>query len=160
MNRTIVLASTALSLALAAAPAPARAEDPARTIAVVVDRDNPRQDITVAELREIFQGKRKDWPDGARIIALDLEPGPAREGFNRAVLKMDQAAVDQYWVEQKVRGTGTPPKAVGPATAVKLVPRVRGAIAYVPLSAVDASVKVLTVEGVAPDKAGYPLVAR
>lgn len=156
MNRTIVLASLALSLAAG----PALAEDPARVIAVVVDRDNPRQDITVSELKEIFQGKRKDWADGARIIALDLEPGPAREGFNRAVLKLDQAAVDQYWVEQKVRGAGSPPKIVSPTTAVKLVPRVRGAVAYVPLSAVDASVKVLTVEGVAPDKAGYPIVAR
>lgn len=153
MNRTI--ATVALTLLFVAPEA--FASDP---VAIVVDRDNPRTDITVAELKEIFQGKRKDWTDGARVIALDLEPGPAREGFNKSVMGMEQAAVDQYWVEQKVRGAGGPPKVVSATTAMKLVPRVRGAVAYVPLSAVDATVKVLTVGGVAPDKAGYPIGSR
>ena len=153
MNRTIVF----VALALLCGTPEALAEDP---VAVVVDRDNPRTDISVSELKEIFQGKRREWSDGARVIALDLEPGPVREGFNRNVMGMDQASVDQYWVEQKVRGAGSPPKVVSATTAVKLVPRLRGGIAYVPLSAVDASVKVLTVGGVAPDKAGYPISSR
>ncbi len=154
MKHSIVFLAMVL---LSAGDGRAMAEDP---LAVVVDRDNPRSDISISELKEIFQGKRKEWSDGARIIALDLEPGAARDGFNRSVLGMDQASVDQFWVEQKVRGAGSPPKVVNAATAVKLVPRVRGAVSYVPLSQVDASVKVLTVGGVAPDKAGYPIVAR
>jgi ABC-type phosphate transport system substrate-binding protein len=156
MKRSIIL----MAVALLAAGGAARAEEPDKVLAVVVDRDNPRSDISVSELKEIFQGKRKDWPDGARIIALDLEPGPARDTFNKVVLGLDQSAVDQFWVEQKVRGAGNPPKVVSAATAVRLVPRVRGAVAYVPLSAVDASLKVLTVGGVAPDKGGYPIAAR
>lgn len=153
MNRTIVF----IALALLSGAPEALAEDP---VAVVVDRDNPRTDISVSELKEIFQGKRREWSDGARVIALDLEPGPVREGFNRHVMGVDQASMDQYWVEQKVRGAGSPPKVVSAVTAVKVVPRIRGVIAYVPLSAVDASVKVLTVGGVAPDKAGYPISSR
>jgi phosphate transport system substrate-binding protein len=154
MTRSIVFLAMVL---LSTGDSRASADDP---LAVVVDRDNPRSDISVSELKEIFQGKRKEWSDGARIIALDLEPGPAREGFNKNVMGMDQSAVDQFWVEQKVRGAGSPPKVVNVSTAVKLVPRVRGAVSYVPLSQVDASVKVLTVNGVAPDKAGYPIVAK
>ena len=152
MNRTIVFIALVL---LAAGDAMAD-----EAVAVVVDRDNSKNDITLSELKEIFQGKRKEWQDGARIIVLDLEPGPAREAFNKAVLGMDQSAVDQFWVEQKVRGAGSAPKVVNAGTAVKLVPRVRGAVSYVPLSAVDASVKVLTVAGTAPDKGGYPIVSR
>lgn len=154
MKRSMLFLSLVL---LAAGDGLAMADE---AVAVVVDRDNPKNDITLSELKEIFQGKRKEWQDGARVIVLDLEPGPAREAFNKAVLGMDQSAVDQFWVEQKVRGAGAAPKVVNAGTAVKLVPRVRGAVSYIPLSAVDASVKVLTVAGAAPDKGGYPIVAR
>lgn len=157
MNRSILL----LLVGALLSPDVARADGAAdRVLALVVDRDNPKSDITLAEIKEIFLGKRKEWADGARIIALDLEPGPARDGFSKSALGMDQAAVDQFWVEQKVRGTGSPPKAVSAATAAKLVPKVRGAISYIPLSAVDATLKVLTVGGVLPDKAGYPVTSR
>jgi ABC-type phosphate transport system substrate-binding protein len=154
MNRTIVFIALVL---LTAGDGLARADE---AVAVVVDRDNPKNDISLSELKEIFQAKRKEWQDGARIVVLDLEPGPVRDAFNKAVLGMDQSAVDQFWVEQKVRGAGSAPKVVNAGTAVKLVPRVRGAVSYVPLSAVDASVKVLTVAGAAPDKGGYPIVSR
>jgi hypothetical protein len=40
---------------------------------------------------------------------------------------------------------------------MKVVGRARGAIAYVPLSAVNDSVKVLSVNGIAPGAPGYPL---
>ena len=155
MKRTIVVFLSLLVLSAADGLAMAN-----EAVAVVVDRDNPRNDISVSELKEIFQGKRKDWPDGARVVALDLEPGPVRDAFNKGVMGMDQSAVDQFWVEQKVRGAGSPNKVVNIATVVKLVPRVRGAVSYVPLSQVDASVKVLTVGGVAPDRAGYPIVSK
>ncbi len=157
MTRTL----HALRAALVAAiflPALGRAEP----VAIVVDRDNPKTDASVDELRSLFLGKRTDWSDGARAVPVDLEPGaPAREAFNAAVLKLPQSGVDQYWVDQKVRGAGNPPKTVSsPGSAVKIVAKVRGGVAYVPLSAVDGSVKVLSVGGVQPGQAGYPIQAQ
>jgi hypothetical protein len=147
-------------LAALLAPAAPRAGGPDQTLAIVVDLDNPKTDISLAELKELFNGSRKQWADGSRAIPLDLEPGPLRDVFNKVVLGLDQAAVDAFWVDQKVRGAGAAPKVVAAATAVKLVPRVRGAVAYVPLSMVDPSVKVLSVGGTNPDKAGYPLATK
>jgi phosphate transport system substrate-binding protein len=131
----------------------------AEPVAIIVDPSNPKADISLEELKQLFLGKRGEWPDGARAVPVDQEAGGnTREAFNSTVLKMDQAAVERHWTDQKMRGAGVAPKvASSPASAVKLVAKVRGAVAYVPVSAVDPSVKVLTVGGVAPSAAGYPI---
>lgn len=148
-----VLAALAL---LAAAPLPAAAAEP---VAVIVDPGNSRTDVSAEELRSIFLGKRRDWSDGTRIVALDLPAGAAaRNDFYRDALGMEARDVEQYWMEAKIRGAaGAPREAPTAGAAVKLVSRVKGAVAYVPLSQVDDSVKVLTVDGVAPGKPGYRL---
>ena len=139
-------------------PEPARAE--AQVIAIVVDRDNPRSDIGVEELRGLFLGKRGEWPDGTRAVPIDLESGASpRRVFCPTVLRMSEVEFERYWVDQRVRGAGTGPRSVSsPGLVVRLVARVRGAVGYVPLSRVDGSVKVLTVGGVRPGQPGYPLV--
>ncbi len=145
------------ALGAAFAPAPARAEE--QVIAIVVDRDNPRSDIGVEELRSLFLGKRHEWPDGTRAVPVDLDSGAPRPAFCAKVLRMTEADYERYWVDQKVRGAGTGPRSVSsPGLAIRLVARVRGAVGYVPLSRVDGSVKVLTVDGVRPGQPGYPLV--
>lgn len=132
----------------------------AEPIVVVVDRDNPKADITLEELKSYYTGKRHEWPDGARVVLLDLESGAAeRAAFETAALGMSPTDYDRWWVDQKVRGQGSAPKATSAGAAIKLTAKMRGAIAYVPSSQVDASVKVLTVNGVAPGSAGYPINA-
>ena len=154
-------ASWLLPLALLGAggvsmPAPARAQQP---VAIVVDRDNPRSDIGLEELRSLFLGKRGEWPDGARAVPVDLEAGPLRRAFCATVLRMSEAEYDRYWVDQRVRGAGAGPRTLSTAGLVlRFVARVRGAVGYLPWSRVDGSVKVLTVGGLRPDQRGYPLV--
>lgn len=154
MNARIALLTLAALLLEFASPALALAEP----IVVVVDRDNPKTDISLEELKSYYTGKRGEWPDGARVVPIDLEAGASgRTQFVSQALGMSQAQYDQFWVDQKVRGQGTPPRAVSEATALKLSAKVRGAIAYVPASQVDASVRVLTVNGHAAGSASYPL---
>jgi hypothetical protein len=141
---------------LLAVASPALAEP----IVVVVDRDNPKTDVSLDELKSYYTGKRHEWPDGARVVLLDLESGAAeRAAFETAALGMSATDYDRWWVDQKVRGQGSAPKATSAGAAVKLAAKMRGAIAYVRASQVDASVKVLTVNGVAPGGAGYPISA-
>jgi len=155
MNRT--LSKLLLVAALALAAPLARAEP----LAVVVDRDNPKADVSTEELKSLWLGKRTEWPDGARVVAIDLDASsPLRAAFLSGATGMSPAAYQQYWVDQQVRGAGSAPKtASAPASAMKLVARIRGAVAYVPASQVDASVKVLTVNGKRPGAPGYPLLA-
>jgi ABC-type phosphate transport system substrate-binding protein len=147
--------TTVALLALALLPSLAAAEP----IAVVVSPDNSLSSVSTEELKSLFLGRRQEWPDGTRVIAIDLaSSSPARAAFDEAVMNMSPSSVESYWVDQRVRGQGGQPKvAPSPAIAVKLAARVRGAVAYVPLSAVDASVKVLWVNGARPGQAGYPI---
>jgi ABC-type phosphate transport system substrate-binding protein len=149
-----------LLIAVMLAATAARAEK--TVLAVVVDKDNPKAEISTDELRAVFLGQQKEWTDGARAVPLDLPANtPERDLFNTVVLDMDQGQVDRFWVDQRVRGTGTAPRvAPTPGSLVKLAGKVRGLVAYVPLNAVDASVKVLKVNGVAPGKPGYPLTEK
>jgi hypothetical protein len=145
---------------LAALSMPGAAQAQPQVIAIVVDRDNPRSDIGVEELRGLFLGKRGEWPDGTRAVPIDMEPGASpRRAFCSTVLRMSEAEYERYWVDQRVRGAGAGPRSVSsPGLVVRLVARVRGAVGYVPLSRVDGTVKVLTVGGVRPGQPGYPLV--
>jgi hypothetical protein len=150
------LAIVGALLCALATPAPARAE--AQVIAIVVDRDNPRSDIGVEELRGLFLGKRGEWPDGTRAVPVD-ESGSPHHAFCSTVLRMSEVEYERYWVDQRVRGAGVGPRSLSsPGLVVRLVARVRGAVGYVPLSRVDGTVKVLTVGGHRPGEPGYPLV--
>src|SRR5438270_13923354 len=103
MRSLIIIAAVLLATASSA--------DEKLQVAIVVDRDNPRADISLEELRALFLGKQKEWSDGSRAIPLDLEPGsPERAIFNAQVLGMEQDEVDRYWVDQRVRGTGNQPR--------------------------------------------------
>jgi ABC-type phosphate transport system substrate-binding protein len=153
MTRTLAKLVLAAILALAA---PAALAEP---LAIVVDRDNPKSDVSTEEIRSIFLGKRTEWPDGTRAVPIDLDPSQAsRAAFLGAVVGMTPAQFAYHWVDQGVRGAGSAPKAAStPSAALKAVARIRGAVAFVPVSLVDASVKVVTVNGKKPGDAGYPV---
>lgn len=154
MYRAYIAVSLLLGLVSTTTPALASAEP----IAVVVDRDNPKNDISLEELKSYFTGKRHEWPDGARVVPIDLEAdSPQRAAFIAKALGMSPTEYDRWWVDQKVRGQGSAPKATSAGGALKLAAKVRGALAYVPASQTDASVKVLTVNGVTPGSPGYPV---
>ena len=145
-----------LLAALLALAAPAAWAEP---LAIVVDRDNPKTDLSAEELKSIYLGKRTEWSDCARAVPIDQDPAGASHGaFLGGVLGMSQGQFAQHWVDQQVRGAGSAPKvASSPASAMKLVAKVRGAVAFVPASLVDASVKVVTLNGKKAGDAGYAL---
>lgn len=151
--RRIVNAILAALLTLIAAPALAE------PIVVIVNRENPKTNLTAEELKSIYLGKRTEWPDGARTVPVDQAPSaPARAAFLRAVLGMSDAEYAEHWVDQQVRGAGSAPKAAAsPASAVKYVAKVRGAVAFVPASQVTKEVKVVYVNGKWPTDPGYPM---
>ena len=151
--RPLVKIALAVSLTLAAVPALAE------PVAVVVNRENPKSSLTTEELRSIYLGKRTEWPDGTRTQPIDQVPSaPGREVFLGAVMGMSKAHFAEHWVDQQVRGAGSAPKvAASAAAAVKLVAKVRGAVAFVPVSQVTPAVKVVFVNGKLPSEPGYPM---
>lgn len=169
-SRTLQRAFGALSLvaALAAAclapcgvvPSRARAQAPAE-IAVIVNKSNPVDDLPLSELREYFLAERGHWPNGGgKVRVVMLEQGaPAREAALRLIYDMNEKAYVSYFLGKKFRGETLeePRQQASAADVVKFVSFVPGAIGYVRPEEVDASVKVLRVDGLAPGDPGYKL---
>ncbi len=145
----------ALAVVLALAAAPALAEP----IAVVVNRENPKASATTEELKSIYLGRRTEWSDGTTTQPIDqATSAPGRPEFLEKVVGMTEEKYAEHWVDQRVRGAGSAPKvAASPAAAVKLVSKVRGAVAFVPLSKVTTAVKVVALDGKIHGEQGYPL---
>lgn len=113
-------------------------------IAVVVHPDNANK-LDDAEVRRIFLGKARAYPDGSEVQPLDQEVGAAvRNEFMNKILKKSEGQLNAYWARMLFSSKATPPKVVkGSDEIKKMVASNPRAIAYIDSSAVDSSVKVL-----------------
>lgn len=153
----------ALALALWAAPwrSPLAAEGGA-AIAVVVNRANPVDNLTLTQLRDLLTGKTTTWPTGKRVVIVLTDEGDSRA----AVLKIccRQAPQDYDTAMLRAVFTGDIPAAprhldTGEAVS-KFVFNVAGGIGIVPLEHVTDIVKTVRIGGLTPADAAYPLRTR
>lgn len=132
-------------------------------LAIVVNPKNPTANLSLAQLRAIFLSERRWWPNRHRIILSSMGRGtPERQAVLRVIYKMDDRALDHYFLYQSFKGEApTPPATLRSAADIKkFVSSTPGAVGYVRASEVDNTVKVLRVNGRLPDDDGYPLRLR
>jgi len=128
----------------------------ASTLAVIVNRSNPVNDLSMAELRKILLGERTVWRDSRKIILLLPTVGsPERETALRLV-SMDESNYKQHWLDQAGSGS-VAPAASASGFAVNVVADTGDAIAVVPLADVKGSVKLLRINGTSPADSVYPI---
>ncbi len=132
-----------------------------RDVAVIVNRENPLDSLSLAELRAILSGLRTYWRPG-RPVALIVMPDPGaieRQIVLRVVLSMDEAAYRKHWVARVFRAesASAPISEGSPETIRRAVARIRGAIGIVPLQAAEPDVKVVRIDGKLPGDSSYPL---
>ena len=140
---------------------PDRRPKPEQTLAIVVNRANPADNLSSAELRKIFLGTRGHWPNGRRITVAMLDYGqPERKAILRQVYRMDEDAYHEHFLKEVYRGdVFAAPKTLSSAVVMrKFVFNAPGAIGYLRASDVDDSVKVLRIDGHLPDDQEYSLL--
>ena len=163
-----VLSIVAASILLLEAPAnrPARAASPerqtpsAQSLAIIVNQENPVQDLDFAELRRIFLGERSHWPNGRRITLVTMEPGQLeRTAALREICRMNEEEFRKHFMQRLFTGEAivSPKILASPVGVRKFVFNVPGAIGYVRASDVDSSVKVIRIDGHLPDDKDYRL---
>jgi ABC-type phosphate transport system substrate-binding protein len=115
---------------------------------VIVNKSNRFDSLTRAKLRYLFLRKVSRWPWGAEVYPIDLKDAAAvRREFTGEVLNTTEHELAAYWIDQRmVRGVAPPVEAANPEAARALVAGNPGAIAYIPPSALDDTVKALRVE--------------
>lgn len=128
----------ALMSAIFVATGGARAED---SIVVVVAANAGVDRLTQAEVTNIFLGRFKKLPSGARAIPVDVTP--IKEQFYGRLVGKSLAEINAYWARLKFSGQTTPPRQESEATALELVATTPGAITYLERHLVDRRLKVV-----------------
>jgi ABC-type phosphate transport system substrate-binding protein len=165
---TIVLLMLAMVVTLTCAP-PARTTQPAglepqgspaadECLAILVNRSNPVENLSFAELRKVFLGEQNHWSDGRRITLVMLESGkPERQAVLSLIYRMENKDFNAYFLHHVFTGDvhAAPTTLTTPAEVLKFVSNVQGAIGYLRTTAVDESVKIVRVDSVLPCEKDY-----
>jgi hypothetical protein len=158
---TAAAVALALSFSLAArAGAPRAAAPPSSTeLVVVVAAQSPLHDISRSALRRAYLSEVTE-DHGARLVPLNQPPGmPARVAFDRALLGLEPDAIARFWIDQRIRGQGSAPRAIPTVSLLlRVLAQLPGGISYLRRSDLPANftaVKVITVDGKKPGDAGY-----
>ncbi len=141
----------------------ANAQCPTNSLAVIVNKSNPSESLSVAQLRRLLIGDVRAWPDHKTIALVARDP--SSKVFQCAlanIVRLSDAEYRRYMLSAEFRGEE--PMAVqtvdSDATSARIVSGSAGAIAIVDASsvaAVSSAVKVIRVNGKNPGEAGYPL---
>jgi phosphate transport system substrate-binding protein len=141
------------------ASAPIRQTRAQVELAIIVNKSNPNDNLSFSELREYFMAERNNWSSGAgKVRVIMREPGVAeREAVLRLIYDMDEKDFNSYFLGKKFRGEilEEPRLRTSTPDMIKTISNVPGSIGYVRADEVDASVKVIRVDGLAPGDAGY-----
>jgi len=122
-------------------------------LGIVVNRSNPVENLSLAELRKIFMGEQTHWSNGRRITVVMLEPGKQeRQAVLTQIYRMDDKDFNKHFLQGMFTGEiHAAPKTLATSTEVlKFVFNVPGAIGYVRGAEADESVNIVHVDSRLP----------
>jgi phosphate transport system substrate-binding protein len=140
--------------------APRAAAGSSEPLAIVVNRSNPVDNLSLAELRTIFLSGRSHWTNERRITLVMREPGePERKTIVHDVCGMNENQLKTHVLHGLFTGEIlVSPKVLATASGVrKFIFNVPGAIGYLRLSDVDDTVKVVRIDNLFPSDKAYKL---
>jgi phosphate transport system substrate-binding protein len=129
-------------------------------LAIIVNKSNPINNVSLTDLRKIFKAEQTRWSSGQRVTVVMRQPGQDERATALSLIyRMSERDFNRYFLRGTFTGeTQSVPKTLASAAGVgKFIFNVPGAIGYVRSSEVDDSVKVVRVDGHAPQDEGYPL---
>lgn len=129
-------------------------------LVVVVSAKSAATNVTRLQLKRAFLGESITVGD-VRLAPFNAEPNTAeRTGFDLSVLGMSAGEAGRFWIDRKVRGQGAAPRSLPAVHLPKVVAKFPGAISYVRVDQLNASLKPLKVDGVAYTDARYSIFRR
>ena len=114
--------------------------------AVVVNSQNPVDNISLAELRKIFLAERQFWNTSTPVVPLIRPQGtPEREVVLRVLFRMTEVEFKKYWITKVFRAEATNEPTVALTNEIEndAVVAIPGAIACENAKDVRPGVKVL-----------------
>jgi hypothetical protein len=161
--RQVLSSGLRVVLLLAVTGMAAQAECVSGGLAVVVNKANPTESLSMAQLRKLILGDVRTWPDRKAVMLVSRElSSDVFKCVLSSIVRMNDAEYHRYILSSEFRG-GDPfaIKTVNSgAIAGKIVAASMGSISVIQASdlpAIAATVRVLRVNGKEPGEAGYPL---
>ena len=154
----VLLPGVYLRSALEPAALPPEEQPGERNLAIVVNTNNPVDNLSTAELRRVFLGARGHWPNGRRITLVMLETGwPERAAVLSSIYQMNETDFNNHFLHGLFTGEVfvSPKTLATPEGVRKFIFNVPGAIGYLRGSDVDKMVKIIRIDERLPDDKGY-----
>ena len=117
-------------------------------IVVIVNAKNSVSSISKSDLNRIFLGKKSEFGNGQKAIPVNqYYSSDIRAKFDKQFLRKSPQQSKAYWSKQLFTGAGKPPMEMpGDLDVLQEVAKNEDMIGYVDSSALNESVKVLTVK--------------
>ena len=132
-------------------------------MAVVVNKANPTESVSMAQLRKLILGDVRTWPDKkpVTVVTRDIS-GNLFKCVLVSIVRMTDAEYRRYILSAEFRGEDlmATKSAVSGSGAARIISAVAGAISVIPASELPSmadSVRVVRINGKEPGEAGYPL---
>ena len=139
------------------------AQCPSNGLALIVNKTNTTEGLSMAQLRRLMLGDLRNWPDKKKVSL--ITPNPQSTAFKcalAAVVRMSDSEYHRFIASMGFRGEEPLDlySADSGAAAAKMVAASPGRVAIVEAGAIPAissSVRVLRINGKEPGESGYPL---
>ena len=146
---TLLLVCTLLALPVFA--------DPGGAIAVIVNKENSIDDLSTKELKAAFQGYGLSGLKTQNVALVYLR-GEIEDTFNLKVLGISSKKVKVYWLKRVFEGESDLRKIFKSAEKVKaFIGQNQASIGFIPATALDDSVKAISIDTKKHDDSGYAL---
>ncbi len=116
----------------------------ATDLVVIVNPGSGVDKMSRDEVTSIFMGRVKKLPSGITALPIDQTASGDKPKFYEELINKELSEVNSYWARLIFSGQGSPPRqADNAAEVLEIVGGNKGAIGYVPRSAVDKRVKII-----------------
>jgi hypothetical protein len=129
-------------------------------IAVIVNKSNPVNALTMTQLRKIVLAEEAKWPGGGRIVVWMTTPGLAERARTlKIVCGMSETDYTLHFMHASFNGeTGNPPRTAGTSALVRQAAAAGAtSVGFIWASEVNDSVKVVEIDGYRPGHPAYKL---
>ncbi|MBU2882895.1 hypothetical protein KO525_18075 [Psychrosphaera sp. B3R10] len=114
-----------------------------QSLVVVVNTDNPTEQLSKRQLIDLYMGKYVAFPNGEKAQPID-GPSAMRHKFYYTLVNKNLSQINSYWSRVRFTGKATPPIGYNSMEFIQdYIANNKNAIAYIESSYVTENMKVV-----------------
>ena len=116
-------------------------------VLIIANKNVSKKTLTSGEIKDIFLGKIKKWPDNTKIYLVTSGDYDLHDAFLKTYIKRTASQFGAYWKNRLFTGKGSPPKKFSTTKELmKYIADTQGAIGYIDSGSTPVNVNIISVE--------------